>query len=117
MLPYDRLGCTFTPPKFCIPSELFFLQNLKNNIVVPFTAQILHTLIVPQKCEKILPFTANSMYGKCSIISNALLFYFSNKIVVIRAGINKILVRIANREDPDQTASSGAVWSGSALFV
>ena len=26
-------------------------------------------------------------------------------------------VRIANREDPDQTASSEAVWSGSALFV
>ena len=26
-------------------------------------------------------------------------------------------VRIANRLDPDQTASSEAVWSGSALFV
>ena len=35
----------------------------------------------------------------------------------IRAGIHKMLVRIANREDPDQTASSEAVWSGSALFV
>ena len=33
------------------------------------------------------------------------------------AGIHKMLVRIANREDPDQTASSKAVWSGSALFV
>ena len=31
------------------------------------------------------------------------------------AGIRKKLVRIANREDPDQTASSEAVWSGSAL--
>ena len=29
------------------------------------------------------------------------------------AGINKMVVRIANREDPDQTA----VWSGSTLFV
>ena len=36
---------------------------------------------------------------------------------VIRAGIHKILVRIANREDPDQTASYEAVLSGSALFV
>ena len=27
-----------------------------------------------------------------------------------------MLVRIANREDPDQTASSEAVWSESALF-
>ena len=31
--------------------------------------------------------------------------------------IHKMLVTIANREDPDQTASSEAVWSGSALFV
>ena len=34
---------------------------------------------------------------------------FSNITLVIRAGIHKMLVRIANREDPDQTASSGAV--------
>ena len=40
-------------------------------------------------------------------------------MLVIRAGISKKLVRIANREDPDQTASSETVWSGSAaaLFV
>ena len=30
-------------------------------------------------------------------------------MLVIRAGIHKMLVRIANREDPDQTASSEAV--------
>ena len=35
----------------------------------------------------------------------------------IRAGTHKILVRIANGEDPDQTASSEAIRSGSALFV
>ena len=29
----------------------------------------------------------------------------------------KCNVRIANWEDPDQTASSEAVWSGSALLV
>ena len=33
----------------------------------------------------------------------------SNKVLVMRAGINQILVRIANKEDPDQTASSEAV--------
>ena len=38
-------------------------------------------------------------------------------MLVIRARIDKMLVRIANSEDPDQTASSEAVWSGSALFV
>ena len=36
-------------------------------------------------------------------------FFFSNKMVVIRAGIHKMLVRIANREKPDQTASLEAV--------
>ena len=38
-------------------------------------------------------------------------------MLVFRAGIHKFLVRIANREETDQTASSEAVWSGSALFV
>ena len=28
-----------------------------------------------------------------------------------------MLVRMANMEDPDQTASSEAVWSGSRLFT
>ena len=35
----------------------------------------------------------------------------------MRAEIHKMLIRIANREDPDQTASSEAVWSGSAQFA
>ena len=36
-----------------------------------------------------------------------------NEMLVIRAGTHKMLVRIANREDPDQSAS----FSGSSLFV
>ena len=48
-------------------------------------------------------------YRKCSKISNAFLFLFSNTTLLIRAGIHKMLVRIANREDPDQTAASEAV--------
>ena len=56
-------------------------------------------------------------YDKCFKISNTSFFFFLNKKVVIRAGINKMLSRIANSEDPDKTASSEAVWSGSALFV
>ena len=39
------------------------------------------------------------------------LFLFTNKMLVIRDGSHKILLRITNREHPDQTASSG-----SALF-
>ena len=35
----------------------------------------------------------------------------------IRVRIHKMLIRLANREDPDQTASAEAISSGSALFV
>ena len=58
-------------------------------------------------------------------------FLFSYNVGYLRAGIHKMLARMANREDPDQTASSDpvqtafseavwseeAVWSGSAPFV
>ena len=37
------------------------------------------------------------------------LFLFSNRMLVIRARIHQMLVLIANRGDPDQTASSEAV--------
>ena len=48
----------------------------------------------------------NIVYGKCFIISMVLFScLFSNKMLVVRAGIHKMLVRIANREDPDQNAS------------
>ena len=49
------------------------------------------------------------MYRKFSKITNTFLFLFSNKMLVFRAGIHKMLVGIANREDPHQTASSEAV--------
>ena len=48
-------------------------------------------------------------YGKCSKILNTFHFLFSYKMLVIKAGICKKLVRLANREDPDQTASSEVV--------
>ena len=38
-------------------------------------------------------------------------------MLVIRAGTYKMLVRIANSEDADQTASSESVCSGTTLFV
>ena len=47
------------------------------------------------------------------------LFSFCSQIkchFVIRTGIHKMLIRISNREDWDQTASSEAVWYGSELF-
>ena len=48
-------------------------------------------------------------FGECSIVSNTFLVLFSNKILLFKAGICKLLVRMTNREDPDQTASSEAV--------
>ena len=60
-----------------------------------------------------------SSYGKCSIISNLFLFFFSNKMLVFTAAIYKMLFRLANREDPDPRLlfqmQSDNYWS--ALFV
>ena len=42
------------------------------------------------------------------------LFSFCSQIKCCLSGLE---FTIANREDPDQTASSEAVWSGSVLFV
>ena len=57
------------------------------------------------------------MYGqdmrlsKCSKFSNTFPFLFLNECLANTAGIDKMLVRKANREDPDHTASE----SGSTL--
>ena len=47
--------------------------------------------------------------GKYSKTSSTILVLFSNKMLVVKAGFRKMLLRVANREDPDQTASSEAV--------
>ena len=52
-------------------------------------------------------------YAKCL---NIFLFLFLNTLLVIRTGIYKMLASIANREDPDQTASSEVVSSGFTLL-
>ena len=48
-------------------------------------------------------------YGTYSKILNFFSLSVLNKILVVRAGTHKMLVRIANRENPYQTASSEAV--------
>ena len=59
-----------------------------------------------------------NQYGITSKILNTFPFPFSNNMSAIRARIYKMLVRIANREDHDQTASySEAAWSWSALVI
>ena len=44
------------------------------------------------------------MAGYVACLQRFYLFLLSNKMLVFRAGSHKILIRIANREDPDQTA-------------
>ena len=44
--------------------------------------------------------------SKCSKEFNTFHFLFSNKMLVIGDRIYKMLVKIANSTDPDQTASS-----------
>ena len=51
----------------------------------------------------------NDRYGKCRTILSTFLFLFSYKMLGFRPGTHKMLVRIANRDDPDQTVSSEAV--------
>ena len=56
-----------------------------------------------------MTYQADNDYGKHSKILNTFLFLLLNKMLCIKAGIHNIHVRIRNREDPDQTASSEAV--------
>ena len=55
-----------------------------------------------QLCQNFRTFTVEDLKK----VLNTFLFLFSNKMLVIKAGIHKIFIKIANREDPDQTASS-----------
>ena len=41
-------------------------------------------------------------YGKCSKILNTSISLFLNKMLIIKVGIHKIVINIANSEDPDQ---------------
>ena len=54
------------------------------------------------------------MCGTINVRKFRTLFSFCSHI---KGRIHKLLVKIVNIEDPDQSASSEAVRSGSALFV
>ena len=79
-------GCSKEPShqdgSFEYPHNILWLKNKKNNFQ-------LHTLIWGS--------------GKCSLTNpSSFLFPFSTKLLVIMAETHKMLVRIANRKDPDQ---------------
>ena len=95
--------CTFLPPALTKNEERSFKKPRPITMVCMF--------------KQFLNQITTCINGKCSKISNTFLFLFSNKALVFRAGIHKMLVRMANWEDPDHTASSEALRSGSALHV
>ena len=55
-------------------------------------------------------------YVKCPKILNTFIFKFSNKMLFIRAGIHKMLVGIANREDPDYTDLDLTLFGKQVVF-
>ena len=86
------------------------LDNANETIVEGYKNEI-KLLRRLQYCDKVIKMYDRYVYwsyGKCSKILNTFLILFSNKMLVIRAGIHRMFVRIVNREDPDQTASSEA---------
>ena len=54
---------------------------------------------------------------KCPKISNTLFHTILAQILLFMQQFLNILSGMASSVDPDQTAPSGAVWSGSALFA
>ena len=89
------LTCIKLPFSFKTLVLSIFKWPLKTGFTVPQYFHVLGMYII---------------YLKCSKISYTFHFMYSNKMLVFRAGIQIMLVRIADREDPDQTASSEAGW-------
>ena len=59
------------------------------------------------------------IYGKCPKLSNTLFYTFLAQILLFMQMFPKVHVPngMANSVNPDQTAPSGAVLSGSTLFA
>ena len=102
---------------FCICKSYshFFSKNTRElDIVLTRTVNILST----NKLVKLMMFwTIGPWYSKCPKILNILVHTFLAKILLFMQLFLKMLRGMANSEDPDQTASSGTVWPGSALFA
>ena len=82
---------------------VFYFQCVEVAFIV-----VLLVLLYWKKMERVVIYLLiTSLLGKLLKCSKKLtLFLFSTKLLVFRAGNHKMLIRIANSEDPDQTASS-----------
>ena len=95
--------------KAFIESLKFFGKMMQRRIVLSFCSLCharINILFSIRGCYYPISSDAHANYGQCLKISNKFHFRFLTKMLVIRAGIHKMLIRIANREDPNQTASS-----------
>ena len=79
-------------------------RNVSALSCTSFSRELNISAVLSKACNR-----SFTLIGGHSKISDTFLFLFSNKMIVIGAAIHKLLVRIANSEDPEQTASSEAV--------
>ena len=89
----------------------FFLLDIIINIIILLKSSLPNQVIQLSSYGQ-----AKLLYDKCSKILN-IFFLFSNKTLVLGLhGIHKMFSRIANREEPDQTASDLDLHCLSMLF-
>ena len=95
---------------------------IENSVSNNFCSMFVHSINIFNCClssvlwKQAILIPENLTTVKCSKLLNTFLFLFSNIMLFFKAESQKMLVKIANRKDPDQTASSEAVCYVSALF-
>ena len=97
---------------FLLGKELKILISINSdtNTGIHLTMYLTHCienkLSMPEMLHLGLSASVKKSQGKCSKILKTFLVLFTNKMLVIMNENHKMLFRIANRENPDQTASS-----------
>ena len=96
--------CTIFLLQTCSTIDFALISGMYSGVFSRKTTSRQHT----KSLEEVI-LISRTYNGNCFKIASNFLIQFSNKMLVIKAGIHKMLVRIKNREDPDQTVSSEAV--------
>ena len=81
-----------------VPVNKYNAKDNKTSISDSILAIV--TQSIPDSTLTIVTQTYNGEYGKCSNISNALLFLFKNKMLVIRAGNHNLLFQNSKQGGP-----------------
>ena len=113
---YNGLGCTYFLLTFS------YVEMMGSRVL--FSTALMHrswSSLATYTCSPIILFFRYGSNIQSTV--NGLKFrtffsFYSDILMVIKAEIHKkMFARIPNTEDPGQTASTEAVWSGSALSV